>query len=53
MTAPNIKMHPRHPIANPRENFRFAKAAEIPKCGDHPMQMKLSFIYMRPSRSND
>ena len=27
-------MHPRHPIANPKKKFGFAKKAEFPKCDD-------------------
>ena len=45
-------MHPRHPITNPKKKCEFAKKVEIPKCDDDPSQMKLSVIYMRPSRSN-
>jgi len=45
-------MHPIHPIANPKKKLGFAKKAEVPKCDDDPKQMKLSFIYMRLSRSN-
>jgi len=52
ISAPNIETHPWHLVANPKKKFGFAKNAKIPMCVDDPISMKLSFIYMRPSRSN-